>query len=315
MPQQNFDNFLLLVGKYVIFAHIMKKYLIGASVPIILYMLYVFVSPTWLAYRYSLRERNYQEWKVWATNPATGYTPAIQLLLEDKPKYEKIFRGFAHSSDNWGYQRQTLSLVSKGKGKETLKSMKDEGHREVPHNILERKTAQKIHLRLWNKRSRAKDLLAEVISSIDIGSFAIGKDTFWLPANQMTHVKLLDGNTWDSKGMSIDNMFSFHTKVLDDNSLETTVHLEYNFSSQQNYTVYTQLSGNKYIEGAIQFWAFGFKIVSKHNQYEITEDEVFGKLIKENKYQYSVKDLKRFGLKNLNLDMFEVGTIEIEVVK
>jgi hypothetical protein len=42
----------------------MKKYFIGASVPIILYVLYVFVTPIWLAYKYSLRERNYQEWKV-----------------------------------------------------------------------------------------------------------------------------------------------------------------------------------------------------------------------------------------------------------
>ncbi len=77
---------MFLVGKYVIFASIMKKYLIGAAVPIILYVLYLFISPFGFAYWYSFRERNYQEWKIWATNPVTGYTPAIQLLLEDKQK-------------------------------------------------------------------------------------------------------------------------------------------------------------------------------------------------------------------------------------
>jgi hypothetical protein len=207
---------------------------------------------------------------------------------------------------------ETPALVSKAT--DALKSTKDEIHRKAPFDMLEKKTVKKIHLKIWNKRSKSKDLLAEVVSTIDLGSFAIGKDTFWLPAIQLTQAKLLNGITWDSKGMSIDNMLNFDTRVLDDKSLETTVRFEHNFSAQKNYRVQTHLNGNSWAVGDIRLWIFGFKITSKGNRYEIIEDENFQEHIKENKYTYSGKDVERFGLKNLGLDMFEVGTIEIEVV-
>jgi hypothetical protein len=38
-------------------------------------------------------------------------------------------------------------------------------------------------------------------------------------------------------------------------------------------------------------------------------------VLERNKYFFNEEDAKRIGLKNLGLDMYEVGTIEIEVVK
>ncbi len=305
---------MFLAGKCVIFDLIMKKYLIGAAIPIILYVLYVFVSPFWVAYRYSLRERFYTEHEFYsdAIRPPSP-CETVQTLSGNKKN-----KALLYTPQNWFTVIQTLSLVSKRN--DALKKQEFYKHRPIilDYNFLQQKAIKKIHLRVWNKRSNAKDLLCETVSDLSIGSFAMGKDTFWIPMIQKTQAKTLQGVTWQARGFSVENVLRFYTEQREDNALETNLSLVQNFSAMKNYCFNAQLEDGSSVSispADISYTLMSFKIVSKNNKYEIVQDALNQERLKKNKYQFNEEDTQRIGLKNLGLDMFELGTIEIEIVK
>jgi hypothetical protein len=208
----------------------------------------------------------------------------------------------------------TLSLASKANQPFT----KDD-HKGSPWSFfLETKTAKKAHLRVWNKRTNAKDLLCETVSELTLGSFVIGKDTFWIPVAQKTYAKKLTGVVWYARGFSVENVLRFYSKLQDDNSLETTLSLMQNFSAMKDYRFNARFEDGtsaSFNTSDISYTLMNFKIISKNNKYEIVQDQLIKERLKKNKSFFNEEDAKRIGLEILGLDMFEVGTIEIEVVK
>lgn len=288
----------------------MKKYLIGASVPIILYVLYVFVSPIWLEYRYSLRERIYTEDMLYSKATQLPVPcEKVQAYLKDKKSTRLLY-----TPNEWMSYINLLSLVS------TINQplTKDDHKGSHWRFFLETKFVKKVHLRVWNKRADAKDLLCETISDLTIGSFVIDKDTFWIPVAQKTYAKKLTGVVWNAQGFSVENVLKFYASIQDDGSLETNLSLVQNFSAMRNYRFNARFEDGSFSSMStadISYKLMSFKIVSKNNKYEIVQDGGHKEDMKENKHFFSEEDAKRIGLKNLGLAMYGVGTIEIEVVK
>jgi hypothetical protein len=275
----------------------MKKYLVGASIPIILYVLYVFVNPVWLAYQYSLRERLYVEEEF--------YSDAR------RPPENKQNIKFLYTPNGWLAVLNTLSTASKNNEVLHKPEFYKNGSPILEGTFLQNRLAQKIHLRVWNKRSNAKDLLCETVSELTIGSFVMDKDTFWIPIIQRTQSKIL-------QGFSVGNVLRFYTRFQEDGSLETNLSLVQNFSAMKSYRFQSRFEDGTSVSfnGVdIDYTLISFKIISKNNKYNIVQGNIDKEVLERNKYFFNEEDAKRIGLKNLGLDMYEVGTIEIEVVK
>ncbi|TAE13963.1 MAG: hypothetical protein EAZ95_10380 [Bacteroidetes bacterium] len=290
----------------------MRKYLIGASVPIILYVLYVFVSPFGFAYWYSLRERRYRvdNFDSEAAQPPFSCEKVSMYSGNKKSIY------VLYNPNEWMKLINTNESVSK---KADPVEIKEAIHSKEPWGFfLETKVAKKMHIRVWNKRSDAEDLLCETVSELTIGSFAMGKDTFWIPIIQRTQAKILEGVTPWARSFSVENVLKFYTNIQDDGSLETNLSLIQNFSAMKNYRFNARFEDGSFSSistADISYTLMSFKIVSKNNKYEIVQGMLNQERLKKNKYFFDEKDAKRIGLEALGLDMFEVGTIEIEVVK